>query len=227
MTTSNPETTLEVAVYTVDDPARFVALRQAAQAEIARSEAGLLWWQTLCPLSPGLRQELPAEMHGDDASPQQLYADVVAWQSLAAARTAGERVASANEFAEFRGAITGMAHFAHYRALAPANQLHTTIANAPLVEIAAYDTSDPAVHAAAQELLYREKLPKQSGWRGGARLQHSSELNGAADLLGWQSIAAWQKTGAQMQSDPELAPFFNGLARTHVFSLFAHEARGS
>lgn len=220
-TAARGTTTLEIAVYTVKDPAGFPAIRAAAREELSQSAAGLLAWQPLSPLSPELQQQLPAEMHAPATHDASIcFADLVAWKSLEAARTAGERVAQADEFAEFRAAIADIQHFAHYRALAPADEIAELHTRARLIEIAAYDVQDPAVHASAQELLYQRRLPDQSGWQGGARLQHCGELNGMGDLLGWENLAAWQATGAKMQSDPELAPFFNGLVQTHVFALF-------
>ncbi len=209
---------LEIAVYRVHSPTEYISIRAETRKRLA-SEPGFLWWHPL-KAAPGVE-----EAHGS-GQPELLFADVLAWESIEAARAAAEKVESNPAYRPFVSAISDIRHFTHYRAYKDAANLERVLRDSRIIEIAAYSVHDPDAFTPTHTLLYESKLPGREGLVGGTRMRrlfdadHKQAEDGFGDLLGWESIQAWQDTGAAMMADPELKPFFEGIDESKVFAVF-------
>ncbi|MCR9144434.1 MAG: hypothetical protein NXI24_19505 [bacterium] len=219
--------TLEIAVYTARSPEQHSAIRAETRKRLSQ-EAGFLWWRPLKIAPPGALPNSPDDGESDHKpADEMLFADVLAWESIAAAKAAAEKVASDPAYGPFVESIADIRHFTHYRAWNAAGRLNEILTGARFIEIAAYTVQDAEQHLQAQRLLYEEKFPGRSGLAGGARLRRLDAERAFGDLLGWQSVEAWQATGAAMMADPDLKPFFEGIDESIVFALFIEDAGGT
>jgi hypothetical protein len=193
---------LEVAVYAVRDPNRFGDVQRTAHKQFA-SFAGF-------QASVRLRSS---------ANPA-VFADLVAWQSLEAASEAAASAQKDPRFAPLFSAIDEMRLFAHYEI--GTDQAHTikALADAPLVEVAAYAVADVGVRAELHPQLH-ERLKNRPGFRGGRPGIQREDARQTLDLVGWESAAAHKQADVDLQAMPELSKFFSILGDVKVFELFA------
>lgn len=220
-TTCSPTATatLEIAVYTVKSPEEYIAIREETR-RLLSGEPGYLWWHTLHPAP----MDAGHSDGGQNSAGEQLFADVLAWESPEAAHAAAAKVEADRAYQPFVQAIARIHHFTHYRAWNEAAVLEKILNDSTFIEIAAYTVKDPEQHKAVHSLLYESKLPGTAGLVGGARMERLDNKRAFGDLLGWQTAEAFQATGAAMMQDPELKPFFEGSDESIVFALFTKEA---
>lgn len=88
---------LELVIYKIKNPADAAKARRAAQEAISRYDGFLSW----------------AAWEGEDDP--HLFADIAMWESLEAARAAGERVRTDPDFAGLMSSIDGLISMSHYR----------------------------------------------------------------------------------------------------------------
>ncbi|SHL68472.1 hypothetical protein [Roseibium suaedae] len=88
---------LELVIYRIKNPTDAAKARRAAQDAISQYEGFLSWaaWES-----------------EDDAK---VFADVAMWESLEAAKAAGERLRSDPVFGAFISALDGIISMSHYR----------------------------------------------------------------------------------------------------------------
>ncbi len=196
------QTYLEIAVYAVKDVEAFPALQAQAHQEIAQL--------------PGFLHSLRLKSYGETV----LFADVIAWRSPEAAEAASQQVSQDPKFANFMKALGDMKLFAHYWSSHNASELLPQLQQSPVVEIAAYSVPDPQTHELVHRLVH-QKLPHQSGFRLGTPLQSAKGDSGYGDLIGWDSLQAFEQVGKKMMQDPELKAFFNPDMQMQVFTVFA------
>ncbi len=155
-----------------------------------------------------------------------VFADVVLWRDLAAAKAAAAAIGNDPELAWFGRGIEELSLFTHFTAATDIDGVVERLRAAPLVELAAYRPPAPGEHARLHRLLHRTKLRDRDGVLGAVALT-GGEDGLVGDLIGWASRDAWEATGAAMAADPDLAGFFDPAEHTAVFALFTHSVAGS
>ncbi len=194
---------VELAVFTVRDPARFEPRRGQVHAAL-RGHPGF-------DRSWALRQ-----VDGD------LFVDVVVWDDLATAKRAAATISTDPALAWFLSAIVEVRLFGHFSVAVGTLAALADAVDAPAVEIAAYRPSDPTVHGPQHRLVHRSKLPMRPEVVGNVGL---AGLAGAedglmVDVVGWTSAAGLSTVQAELMADPELAAFFDPGNVLSVFALF-------
>jgi hypothetical protein len=149
-----------------------------------------------------------------------LFADLVVWDSIEAARQASHTLPEDPRFAALMSSIAEIKLFAHYQPSVDPTALLAELRRAPVVEVAAYAVRDIAVHVDVHGRVHRA-LQTVAGHRGGAPAQQVDDPGQFADLIGWENLEAHQRAGAALQARADLAAFFSGIGDMKVFELFA------
>lgn len=192
---------LEVAVFTVREPRSFDAVQRRTHDDLA----------TLRGYRRGLRLRGLSEG---------VFADIIAWESLEAAKRASALVQEDPRFAPLVSAIDQLRLYAHYQPSGEVGALIDALGRSPRVEIAAYAVRDVAAQLAAHSAVH-EACRTLDGYIGGAPAQQIEDPSRFADLLGWSSVEAHHHAGAVLQARSELSGFFSGIAEMTVFELFS------
>lgn len=191
---------LEIAVFNVRSAEQFPAVQESIHGALA----------TL----PGFRTSL--RLRGRTNG---LFADVVAWESLAAAERASLVVREDPRFAALAGSIAELQLYGHYTTVADVD-LFALLRPVPVVELAAYAVRDPAIHRDVQRRVH-EALRAVVGYRCAASLQQVQGNAHFADLVGWDDANAHRRADTALQQRRDLSPFFSGIEQTKVFELFS------
>ena len=153
------------------------------------------------------------------ASEVAVFADVVVWESLEAAKAAAEELQSRPDMAWFGEALGPIKCFDHFEAdMDPVEQFER-LESAPVLELVVIRPGDADAFQAAQAVLHDQRLEARDGVVGHVRLPVNA--NGlAGDFIGWRDHAAMEQTGAAMMDDPALAPVFSDTNEPVVFVTF-------
>lgn len=199
MSTQTPSV-LELAVYTVHEPDSFGAIQRQTHQAITtlQGNRGSL---ALCGRTGGL------------------FADLVAWESLEAARVAADAVRMDSRFAPLMTAISQLRLYAHYVPSVNAETVLGELRSAPFVEVAAYAVADVVTHAGLQSLVHRA-LRAEAGYRGGTAARQHEDPRQFADFLGWENEVSHDRANETLQAREEFQPFFAGISEMSVFELF-------
>ena len=196
-----PTPVLELAVYTVRASESFPALQDQTHDALA----------TINGHRTGLR--LRGLTKG-------LFADLVAWDSLEAARQASDTVREDPRFAALMSSIVDLKLYAHYQVGVDLAALLLGLRRAPVVEVAAYAVRDVAAHLGVHPRVH-DALRGLPGHRAGAPAHQVEDPTQFADLLGWDDAEAHQRAGVALQERGEFAAFFSGMRELKVFELFS------
>jgi hypothetical protein len=196
-----PTPVLEVAVFTVRAPESFPAIQRQTHDLFAALD--------------GHRTGLRLRGMTDG-----LFADLVAWDSLEAARQASNTAREDPRFAALMASIAELKLYAHYQPGVDTAALLASLRRAPVVEVAAYAVRDVAVHLDVHARVHGA-LRALAGHRGGAPAHQLEDQAQFADLIGWESAEAHQRAGAALQERGDLAAFFSGIGEMKVFELFS------
>ncbi len=157
------------------------------------------------------------------ATDPHLYADIVVWNDVAAAQNAADLVSQSEGMKPFMNAIESMKIFRHYRLTGNLQDLLPMLKGAPYVELAAYKVKDVSKQGPLQLDLH-SKLNGKSGYMKSSPLVGASESDEYLDIVGWESTAHMEAAGEAMQSNPDNAEFFRGIAAMNLFSAFKPSA---
>lgn len=193
--------TLEVAVFTVNKPQDFGAI-QATTHELLAKVPGFI-------RSVRLRSSSSAA----------LFADLVAWESLATATAAAKQVQQDERFVPLMSGIEQIRLYGHYEIAAEPSDLLFGLNGAPIVEIAAYGVKDQAAVKEVHPKVY-ETLRGHHGYRVGAPGQQHEDRSQFLDVIAWASPDDCQRASQALQSVTALAPFFGALGEMKLFELF-------
>ncbi len=196
--------TLEIAVYEVVDPDGFAGKQEKLHGQVRDLFDGYV-------ASIGLRS----------VSEPNVFADVVLWLSLDAARAAAAALPERKELAWFPPELGPIRFFDHVEPATPvtAADLAAT-ASSPVVELVLLKPVEPETFAAAHARLHTEHLAAAEVVTSHLRLV-TNDNGVAGDLNGWARPEAMEEMGSAMMELPDLSPVFDEENEMVLFMPFA------